>query len=56
MLDEIDEELLARNETEDILRAKTGNLELEDTLDTTVPLTENLGKDNSLEGTDSEIE
>ena len=56
MLDEIDEELLARNEAEDMLRAKTGNLELEDTLDTTQPLKENLGKGNSLEGTDSEKE
>ena len=56
MLDEIDEELLARNEAEDILRAKTGNLKLEDTLDTTDPLKENLGKDNSLEGIDSEKE
>ena len=53
MLDEIDEELLARNEAEDMLRAKIGDLELEDSIDTTEPLKENLDKDNSLDGTDS---
>ena len=53
LLDEIDKELLARNEAEDLLRAKTANVELEGTPENTEPLKENLDEGSSLEGNDS---
>ena len=53
LLDEIDKELLARNEAEDLLRAKTANVELEGTPENTEPLKENLNEGSSLEGNDS---
>ncbi len=53
LLDEIDKELLARNEAEDLLRAKSANVELEGTPENAEPLKENLDEGSSLEGNDS---
>lgn len=54
ILDEIDEELMARNEAEDALNKKNTNLEIEITNESAKPIKERLEKGNPLEDTEGE--